>query len=699
MAGNKAVKKQSFSDKGFEQPDVKTDLKTYKRFFNLSNNFFCIMGLDGYFKLVNPAFQKLLGYSLKEIYSIPFLEFIHPEDRNIACREITSSKTGGNITSCKNRYKCKDGSYRFLGWTFHTEVNEGLMYATAHDITERVNLEEQIKEININLGKLVRERTIMLDNANKKLKSEIANHVKLEKVLVTNEQRFFVVAKSTADLIWEGDVRENSLHWFGDIDKILGYGPGEFPRTIDGHLKQIHPKDRRSIAEKIKEAVRTGNSFDAVYRIKHKDGTYRYWDERGKPLEFADKKAVKWVGSITDITALKEAEDNLRKSKNEYRRLSQEFRILLDAIPDNILLLSPDMKIIWANKTAAGRFNKKIDELTGQYCYELCCGIFSPCKNCPTIKSYLTGGEATSMFKSPSGPVWDIRSFPIKNSAGQVKNIIELARDVTVKVQMEEEAKALQMRLLQANKMTSLGTLVSGIIHEINNPNSFIISNSRLIKKTWKDNRKILEGHYRTKGDFAFGGLPYSEMRNIMPQVIEAVNEGPARIHKIVSNLRDFVRPRISADLAHVSINDVVKKAMTILSHQIKKHTNNFHIICGNNIPPLRGNSQQLEQVLMNLIMNSLQALSNRKQGVWVSTSFDKKTRMIVIQVRDEGSGMPEDTIGRIIEPFFTTKLKTGGTGLGLSISYNIIKEHNGLLEFRSEHGKGTTATVKLPVN
>jgi PAS domain S-box-containing protein len=621
MAGKKAVKKQSLSDKGF-QPDLKTDLKTYKRFFNLSNNFFCIMGLDGYFKLVNPAFQKLLGCSLKEIYSRPFLEFIHPEDRNIACRGITSSETGGRITSCKNRYKCKDGSYRYLGWTFNTDVNEGLMYATAHDITERVNLEEQIKEININLGKLVRERTVMLNKTNKKLKSEIAKHVRLAKVLVKNEQRFSAVAKSTADLIWEGDIRENILHWFGDIDNILGYGPGEFPRTIDGHLQQIHPRDRPSIDEKINEAVRTGNNLDIVYRIKHKDGTYRYWNERGTPLEFAGNKAVRWVGSISDITALKKAEDALRKSKNEYKRLSEEFRVLLDAIPDNILLLSPDMKIIWANKTAAFRFNKKIDELTGQYCYKLCCGIFSPCKNCPTIKSHLTGSEEAAIFKSPSSVVWDIRSFPIKNDSGQVKNIIELARDVTVKVQMEEEARALQMRLLQANKMTSLGTLVSGIIHEINNPNSFIISNSRLIKKTWKDNRKILEGHFRTKGDFKFGGLPYSEMRKIMPQVIEAVNEGPARIHKIVSNLRDFVRPRISADHGNVSINNVVKNAKTILDHQIKKHTDNFHIRCGNNIPPLRGNSQQLEQVVMNLIMNSLQALSNKKQGVLGNNLF-----------------------------------------------------------------------------
>ncbi len=247
--------------------------------------------------------------------------------------------------------------------------------------------------------------------------------------------------------------------------------------------------------------------------------------------------------------------------------------------------------------------------------------------------------------------------------------------------------------------MTSLGTLVSGIIHEINNPNSFIMSNSKLIKNTWKDNRKILEAHYLAKGDFKFGGLPYSEMRKIMPQVIEAVNEGPVRIHKIITNLRDFVRQGKSFAHGKVDINNTVRTAQTMLNHQIIKHTDNFHFRRGRNVPPVRGNSQQIEQVVINLIMNSLQALSNKRQGIWVSTSFDKKSCMALIEVRDEGSGIPEDTIGRIIEPFFTTKLKTGGTGLGLSISYSIIKEHNGVLEFISEAGKGTTAMVKLPVN
>ncbi|MBI4683212.1 MAG: PAS domain-containing protein [Nitrospirae bacterium] len=697
MAGKKAVKKQPVFTRGIENSDLKIDLKTYERFFKLSKNFSCIAGLDGYFRLVNPSFRKYLGCSLKGIYSRAFMEFIHPEDRNIVHKIIKRLKSGDQINYFENRWISKDGSYRFLGWTFSTDMDKGLIYASVQDLMDRRKLEEQIKKVTINLKGLVRERTADLRTINRKLKSEIKKHKRIKEASYKSEQRFYAVAKSTIDLIWEGDVRKNSLHWFGDIDKLLGYELGKFPRTIGGHLKQIHPEDRRSIAEKTEEAVKTGKNFEVIYRIKHKDGTYRYWNERGKPLEFAHQKAVRWVGSVTDITNLKKAEDDLRKSKDEYKKLSQEFLTLLDAIPDNILLLAPDMKIIWANKTAAARFNKNIEELTGQYCYKLCCGIFSPCKNCPTIKSYLTGREETAVFKSPSGLVWDIRSFPIKDESGQVKNIIELARDITVKVQMENESKAIQMRLVQENKMTSLGTLVSGIIHEINNPNSFIMSNSRLIKRTWKDNRKILEAHYRAKGDFQFGGLPYSEMRTIMPQVIEAVNEGPLRIHKIITNLRDFVRQEKSSSHVLLNVNEVVKSSQTILNHQIKKHTNNFHVSFKNDVPPVRGNSQQIEQVLINLIMNSLQALSNKKQGVWVSASFDNKSQMVIIQVMDEGSGIPEDIIGRIIEPFFTTKLKSGGTGLGLSISYNIIKEHNGLLEFRSEQGKGTTATVRLP--
>ena len=145
-------------------------------------------------------------------------------------------------------------------------------------------------------------------------------------------------------------------------------------------------------------------------------------------------------------------------------------------------------------------------------------------------------------------------------------------------------------------------------------------------------------------------------------------------------------------------MNAVIQASASLLSTQIKKHTENFRLACAGDLPAVRGSSQQLEQVIINLVMNALQALPDKKRGVHISTSFDNASSCVTIQVTDEGLGMPPDVLNRVTEPFFTTRLDQGGTGLGLSISYSIIKDHKGSLKFDSEPGRGTRVSVMLPV-
>jgi len=159
-----------------------------------------------------------------------------------------------------------------------------------------------------------------------------------------------------------------------------------------------------------------------------------------------------------------------------------------------------------------------------------------------------------------------------------------------------------------------------------------------------------------------------------------------------------LARPDRAGMNEEVDINNVIMASCTILGNQIKNSTDNFQVTCKKNNPPVRGNAQQIEQVMINLIMNSLQALPDRSCGVSVHTSFSKKLNCVVIKVSDQGVGMSEDLCERIREPFFTTKVDSGGTGLGLSISHIIIRDHAGTLEFESSPGEGTTAIVKLPV-
>lgn len=400
---------------------------------------------------------------------------------------------------------------------------------------------------------------------------------------------------------------------------------------------------------------------------------------------------------FNEIAERKKIENALRDNESKFKGLSQEFNVLLNAIPDNLILLSPDMKIKWANKSAASTFGRDVSELTNINYFDLYKSTSGSNENYPSVTCFRTGREETAQISGSDGRIWDVRAFPLRDESGNVKNVMVLARDITAKVGMEKEARMIQAKLIHANKMTSLGTLVSGVAHEINNPNTFIKSNAQLFFKIWKDVGPLLENYARQNGDFLLGGLPYSEVRNLAPEVIKGIDEGSIRIQHIVDNLRDFARPEKGGLNGSINVNEVVIASRSILANQIKKYTEKFQLTCGKNIPSVKGSPQQIEQVIINLIMNSLQALNNKKCAVRVSTSYNKYSKFVILKIKDEGVGMTGDTLERITEPFFTTKLEKGGTGLGLSISYAIIKDHNGTLEFKSRHGKGTTAIVTLP--
>jgi len=260
-----------------------------------------------------------------------------------------------------------------------------------------------------------------------------------------------------------------------------------------------------------------------------------------------------------------------------------------------------------------------------------------------------------------------------------------------------DELKVRQRQLIQADKMTSLGILVSGVAHEINNPTGLILLNLPHLDRAFADAEPILQQHFRSHGDFRLGWLQFSRMRKEIPQMCREMQEAGQRIKRIVEDLKDFARQQDSERMQPVDINQVVAAALRLVDNQLRKATDRFLVSYGDGLPAVRGNAQRIEQVLVNLILNACQALPDRECSIRLETRFDETDTMVLVVLHDEGTGIDQDHLPLLTDPFFTTKRESGGTGLGLSISAGIVREHGGRLEFDSRPGAGTTVTLALP--
>ncbi len=270
-------------------------------------------------------------------------------------------------------------------------------------------------------------------------------------------------------------------------------------------------------------------------------------------------------------------------------------------------------------------------------------------------------------------------------------------RTIRKGVLLEQEKAEQEKSLMEADKMVSLGVLVSGVAHEINNPNNFMRLNSENLTCVWKTLKKLLDQRFKKDGDFIVEGIPYSELREDVSTMLSGITEGTVRIEKIVANLKDYARRNTGSMDEQVDIQSVVDTSLSILANLIKKSTNNFSVEYDDDIPKIKGNIQQVEQVVINLISNACQALEGREESIKVSTSFVKDQGNVLISVEDQGPGIAASDLEHIMDPFFTTKREKGGTGLGLSISKKIVEDHSGELAIESTLGEGTCVTVALP--
>ncbi len=274
----------------------------------------------------------------------------------------------------------------------------------------------------------------------------------------------------------------------------------------------------------------------------------------------------------------------------------------------------------------------------------------------------------------------------------------ELEREIVERKRAAEELQVRQKQLLQADKMTSLGILTSGVAHEINNPNGLIQLNLPLLSKAWQGAEPILEEHFRQHGDFKLGWFDYSRMREEIPQMLREMLDSSNRIKRTVEELKDFARRDDSDSNDAVDLHQVINSSLRLVKNAMQKATANFQADYCEPLPKVRGNGHRIEQVVVNLLLNACQALNSSNQAIRLRTGLLADEQMVYIEIEDEGCGIEPELLERMTDPFFTTKRESGGTGLGLSVSAGIVNDHQGRLEFDSAPGQGMRVRLLLPV-
>ena len=276
--------------------------------------------------------------------------------------------------------------------------------------------------------------------------------------------------------------------------------------------------------------------------------------------------------------------------------------------------------------------------------------------------------------------------------------IREAAKEKQERVKATAQSRLREKQLLQADKMSSLGILVAGVAHEINNPATSLMLNAPSLKKAWESFMPVLDHHFDQEPGARVCNMAYPDLRKRIDLMLAAIQDGAGRIKRIISELKDFSRP-VSADMDdEIDLNQLVQKSLDLTSSIVKKATRHLSVACEENLPTVKGNFQKLQQVVINLIVNAAQALENPDQAIRAAAFSDREGGVLVIEIADTGPGVLPEDLKRMKDPFFTTRRDEGGTGLGLSISEKIVSDHGGVLEFSSVWGQGLTARILLPL-
>jgi len=497
---------------------------------------------------------------------------------------------------------------------------------------------------------------------------ELARRLQAESELQKAGERFRIIARATNDVIWEWNIPANSV-WAGEnFSTAFGHKTGATGMTLDEWFDLIHPDDKNRVLSGLSGLLASGGRvWWSEYRLRRADGSYAHVYDRASIVFDQARKAKRVVGLKIDVSERRLAEEKIREQAE-----------LIDQARDAILVCTPEWKITFWNRGAETIYGWSRAEALGKNTHDLFFQGNPPAQLDEAAKSLEEHGEWMGSLheRTKSGRIVIVqtRATLIRDEQGQPKSLLIISSDITEHKQLEEQ-------FLRAQRLDSLGVLVSGIAHDLNNTLVPIMIGI-----------DVLQGEQQSTDGLA---------------MLQTMRTCTRRSAEMIKQMLAFARGG-EANKIIVQADRLVKEVSKIISDTFPKSIN-CQSRAAQDSWPVMGLPTQLYQVLLNLCVNARDAMPQGgnlqlfTENVTVSASQaaliqgGKPGNYLCITVSDTGTGIAPENLEKIFQPFFSTKPADKGTGLGLSTCRSIINNHDGFIQVISQPGAGTQFKVYLP--
>jgi two-component system, cell cycle sensor histidine kinase and response regulator CckA len=479
---------------------------------------------------------------------------------------------------------------------------------------------------------------------------------------------------------WEWDARENKSYCSDEVYCIFGVTPSEFDASFESFIACVHPADRSRVKLISEEAVAEGREFQIGYRVLRPDGSHRFVFETGRAYLDDQGQPLRAVGTIQDLTPLKQAQEALEESERRYRLLAENLTdvIFTTDLKLQVTYISPSVQLF----TGYGPeevHSRKLEQILTPASAELAAKVYAE----ELARDQEQPGAAHSRvmelehFCKDGRTVWgEVRANLLRDPLGQVTGVIGVTRDITARRDLEEQ-------LRQAQKMEVVGRLAGGVAHDFNNLLTAILGYAALLLNSMD---------------------PSASWRHDVEEIRKAGERAALLTRQLMAFSRRQVLHPKALDLNQV-VDNLGKMIKRVIGEDIE-----LEIVPGPDLGTVMADPGQIEQVILNLAINARDAmphggrLSIRASNAGLDQDYVrshaeqiKPGPFVLLEVDDTGCGMDAATSSHIFEPFYTTKELGKGTGLGLSTVYGIIRQSGGHISVYSESGRGTTFKIYLP--